>query len=470
MFLPDPSPPHAPASTGFPVAILGAGVTGLAAAYRLTQAGQAVRLFDVADRTGGVVRSESENGWLWESGPNSFLENSKEVVTLLEQLGLDSARTVASPAAKKRFIVHRGRPEPVPSSPASLLSTPLFSWRTKFRLLREPLYGRRERPADVSLADLVRDHFGPEIVERALNPFVSGVYAGDPEKLSARHAFPSVWASERSHGSLLRGLIAQAKARKARGEPKSRVISFSGGLQMLPDALTRALPPGSLCLNTRVERLIPGKHGAPWLLKWTDQGVAHTEAFSAVILALPARALAQLDFGHQVTRPLASLHQVAYPPVTSLFLGFPRAKVQHPLDGFGALVPAREKLPFLGVLFSSTLFPHRAPEGHVALTVMAGGSLRPDLTSLPTDALLAEILPSLRSLLGLSGEPVFIRRNTWTHAIPQYNLGYENVLETLEVCEHAHEGLYIGGQLRDGIALPACLQAGLKLAHRVLKL
>jgi oxygen-dependent protoporphyrinogen oxidase len=184
------------------------------------------------------------------------------------------------------------------------------------------------------------------------------------------------------------------------------------------------------------------------------------------LAALPASGLASLRLGPLGERPLAGLEMIEHPPVTSLFLGYRREQVSHPLDGFGLLVPAVEKRAILGVLFSSSLFPRRAPAGHVALTVMIGGTRRPDLAALPAEQLFAAVRGDLSALLGVTGEPVFQRANFWPKAIPQYNLGYECHLEAIAACERAHPGLWIDGQVRSGISLPACIAAGEALAMR----
>jgi oxygen-dependent protoporphyrinogen oxidase len=333
------------------------------------------------------------------------------------------------------------------------------------RVLTEIFTRPRIRTTDTSLANFVAQHFGREITDHGLNPFVSGVYAGDPEKLSARYAFPRLWQLERSHGSLLRGLKAEASARRARGESPGAppIISFRRGLQTLPDALAAALPPDSLALGTTVTNIIPGR---PWKLIWSRDSAVETCEFDAVVLALPAAGLASLVFGTLGERPLASLDHQPHPPVSSLFLGFKREDVAHPLDGFGALVPARERRNLLGVLFSSTLFPGRAPAGQVALTLFAGGANRPEMGRLPTHELLERVLPDLRELLGVRGEPVFSHHTVWPRAIPQYNLGHERFLEPLARCENTHAGLFIGGHPRDGISMPDCMKSGTELARK----
>lgn len=453
-------PPAGPKS----IAVVGGGLTGLTAAWRLHRAGHRVTVFEKAPQVGGAIISIARDGWLIEGGPNS-LQETPEVAALIAELGLCDQRALVSPAARKRFIVRDGRPVMVPLSPAGLLTSPLFSLGARLRVLTELLTRPRVRTTDVNLASFVASHFGREIVDYGLNPFVGGIYAGDPEKLSARYSFPSLWQLERSHGSLLRGFRAQAAERRARGEATGVVpiISFREGLQTLPRTLAAALPAGTVQTGATVTSLIPDK---PWKLIWTRAGSVQTAGFDAVVLALPAAGLASLVFSTLGERTLASLDHVPQPPVSSLFLGFKRNQVAHPLDGFGALVPAREKRSILGVLFSSSLFAGRAPDGHVALTVFAGGMRQPETGRLETAALLARVLPDLRNLLGVTGEPVFTHHTFWPKAIPQYNLGHERFLEPLTRIETKHPGLFIGSNARDGISLPDCLKSGVEAARK----
>ena len=446
------------------VAVIGGGITGLAAAWRLHRAGARVTVFEKLPQVGGAIVTTAKDGWLIEGGPNS-LQETPEVATLLNELGLTPERLVANIAASKRFIVRHRRLVPVPLSPAALLVSPLFSLRARLRVLTELGTRPRVRTTDTSLASFVAAHFGHEIVDYGLNPFVAGIYAGDPEKLSARFAFPRLWQLERTHGSFLRGFRAEASARRARGEATgvAPIISFRHGLQALPAALAAALPAGAVQTGATVTNIIPGR---PWKIIATREDRVQTSEFDAVVLALPAAGLAHLVFGTLGERPLASLDHQPHPPVSSLFLGFPRPQVKHPLDGFGALVPALERRGILGVLFSSTLFPGRAPEGNVALTVFAGGARQPETGRLDPTALLARVMPDLRELLGVSGEPAFVHHTFWPRAIPQYNLGHERFLEPLARCENQHAGLFIGGNARDGISLPDCLKSGTGLATK----
>ncbi len=445
------------------IAILGAGITGLTAAHRLHTLGHGIRVFESSARAGGVIRSERTGDWLVESGPNSLLSGEPAVDRLIRELALDSALVTANPAARKRYIVRRGQPLPIPLSPPALLTSPFLSPFAKLAILREFLFRPRVRTTDLSLSDFISAHFNREIVDYALNPIVTGIYAGNPQKLSARHAFPKLWEAERRHGSLLRAQLAAGKSRRARGESLPSIFSFRDGLQTLPDTLAAGLPPASLTFNAQLDAIVPGDK---WSVIWHDTAGTHTQSFDAIVVALPAPALAQLRIGALGERPLAGLASIEHPPLASLFLGFRRNQIAHPLDGFGLLVPAVENRSILGVLFSSTLFPHRAPDDHVALTVLVGGTRQPELAALPPDQLLARIRPDLADLLDVTGEPVFQHHAFWPRAIPQYNLGHEQHLAAIANLERTHRGLFLGGQARDGVSLPACIAAGESLATR----
>jgi len=452
------------------IAVVGGGVTGLAAAWRLAAGGRHhVRLFEASTVAGGSVRTECVSGWLVEGGPNSLQEGGAVSTALLQELGLEGERIEASPRARHRYVVRKGRLVPVPMSPPALLASPLFSFGAKLRVLRELLTGPKQRAADTSVADFARQHFGREIADTLVQPFVSGIYAGDPERLSVREGFPLLWELERTHGSLLRGQRKAAQARRARGEPAApTLISFRKGLQSLPEAMAARLAPGTIAAPAVVEALRPGAERR-WKIDWAAGGQGRSEEFDAVILALPAWALARLPIGGagpEAPRPLAALEAIAHPPVATLFLGYSRKQVTHPLDGFGVLIPASEKRRVLGVLFSSTLFDGRAPDGHVALTVLTGGVLQPEAAAGTAADQLALVRDDLRDLLGVRGDPVFMRHRLWPRAIPQYELGFERHRLLMTACENEHRGLTIGGAARDGIAVGRCIESGFALARR----
>lgn len=444
------------------VAVIGAGITGLTAARRLRQAGFSPLVFEASPRVGGVIGAVRAGGWLHESGPNSLLETSAEVAALVDEVGLGSRRLYAAEAARQRYIVRDGRMVALPTSPLAFALTPLFSLRAKLALLGEPWRPKGPAEEEETVADFVVRRLGQEFLDYAVNPFVGGVYAGDPRRLSVRHGFPKLHALEQEHGSLLRGAL---KRRNASGGPKGRIVSFPDGLQELPLALAADLG-SSLRLNTQVERV--RRVGDRWQLAWSSGMDAGTTDFSDVIVAVPADALAGLRFEGIAGAPdLSGLREIAHPPVASVFTGFGRDEVTHPLDGFGVLMPEVERGTILGSLFSSTLFPGRAPEGTVALTTFVGGVRQPELAELDDSALVDLVLAELRRLVGVKAAPRYVHLRRWPRAIPQYGPGYGRYQDLLTRLEQAAPRLYLGGNVRDGISLSNCIESGLRLAAAV---
>jgi protoporphyrinogen/coproporphyrinogen III oxidase len=441
------------------IAVLGGGITGLTAAWHLQRAGFVPVVFEKSDRVGGAIGAVRSEGWLHEIGPNSLLEGSPDVAAFIDELGLSDRRLYAAPAAKQRYIVRGRRMVPMPTSPLAFVTTPLFSLRAKLALLGEPWRARGATGRDESVADFVVRRLGREFLDYAINPFVGGVYAGDPEQLSVRHAFPKLYRLEQTHGSLIRGAL---RRRNTSGGPKGRIFSFPNGLGEIPHALARDLG-DAVRLQTEVKNVRYTGHN--WEIDFEDGDRAAREEFAAVVCALPADALAALRLeGVGGAKGLSILREIPHPPVASVFTGYRREDVAHPLDGFGALVPQVEHGLILGTLFSSTLFPGRAPAGHVALTSFVGGMREPELVGLNDRELLRIVQDELADLVGVKAPPVFTRVQRWPRAIPQYTLGYERFKEAMATVEAAAPGLFIGGNARDGISLANCIESGRRLA------
>lgn len=444
------------------VAVLGGGITGLSAAWHLLRAGYSPNVFEKSSHVGGAIGALHRDGWLHEIGPNSLLEGSPTVADLVDAVGLGSRRIYAAAEARNRYVVRGGRLIPTPASPLAFLSTPLFSLRAKCALLGEPWRPRGSAEADESVADFVLRRLGREFLEYAVNPFVGGVYAGDPAQLSVRHAFPKLRALEQEHGSLIRGAF---KRRNASGGPKGRIYSFPQGLEELPRAIAAHL---RSAVHTRTTVLEIRQHESRWNIAFETDGVRATAQFSAVVCALPADAVAALRIeGVAGADRLGTLREIEPPPVASVFTGFKREDVVHPLDGFGMLMPQIEQRRILGSLFSSTLFPGRVPAGHVALTTFVGGTRQPKLAQLDDHELLRLVTAELSQLIGLRGTPVFTSIRRWPRAIPQYTIGFQRFKDVIADVEASAPGLFIGGNCRDGISLSNCIESGHRLAASV---
>ncbi|MBL9128623.1 MAG: protoporphyrinogen oxidase, partial [Verrucomicrobiales bacterium] len=442
------------------VAILGAGITGLVAAYRLQRLGVAATVYEAADRPGGVVQTHLQDGYLAEAGPNTLLETSPRIRQLLLDLELEEELVGSNPNATKRYLVREGHPSPLPDSLPGWLRTDLFSLTAKLRVLGDLLQPRYAPDGEEDLAHFVVRRLGREFLDRAINPFVAGVYAGDPQHLSVREAFPRLHAVEQKYGSLLLGQVLGARERKRRGEtPRANApkLSFLRGLGTLGRALHDNLG-YSVLLRTTVTGI--RRTADSWYVTSTRDGKTTTHSHRAVLLAAPAHKLAHLAWETPDHSSLTWLDDIEYAPVTALVLGFRRDDVEHPLDGFGVLVPEVEKLPILGAIFNSSLFPNRAPEGHVTLTCYLGGTRDPKLALAPFDDQLQSTLAALRSLLGVRGAPTFIHHTVHTRGIPQYNVGFGQFRDRMRALEDANPGLLLAGHFRNGISLSDCVIAG----------
>lgn len=445
------------------VAIIGAGITGLTAAWKLQQQGIPVTVYEAGDHAGGVIQSVRRHGYLAESGPNTILETAPEIPALIRDLGLEQRRMYSSPAAEKRYLVRNRKLIALPGSPLGFFGTSLFSANAKLRLLREPFIAPAPASQEENLAEFVQRRLGQEFLDYAINPFVAGVYAGDPNHLSVKHAFPKLYNLEQRYGSLIKGQVLGARERKRRAEvskQNAKKFSFDEGLQVLPQAIRDQLGHDVL-FNSPVTIIQQDASG------WTVTTPNETRRHSGVIYTGPAYRLPQIEVRIEHYINCAPLSQVHYPPVATLVLGFRREDVRHPLNGFGMLVPELEPFNILGALFSSTMFPNRAPRGHVLLTVYLGGTRAPHIANSDFDTQLNLALTDLRMLLGVNGAPTFVHHAVFRHAIPQYDVGYGRFKTLMDEIETNAPGLFLAGNYRDGISLGDSIVSGHKVAGRV---
>jgi oxygen-dependent protoporphyrinogen oxidase len=437
------------------VAVVGAGITGLTAAFRLKQQGVPVVVYEASSRAGGVIQTTRRDDFLVEQGPNTIMNNSPEIGELVKDLGLEEA--CAAPAeASVRYIVRDRKMIRLPGSAWEAITTPMLSTGAKLRVFAEPFISRSTE-ADESLASFVRRRVGQEFLDYLINPFVSGVYAGNPEKLSVEQAFPKLFRLEEHYGSLIKGAIFGAKERRERPAPSKAIpamFSFAEGLGVLPKTIAAKLG-GAVRLNCAVRGLIHNDDG--WMV-YSERG---KEEHSSVLFCAPAHNIAPIAGAFQ------GLQRISYPPIARVGFGFRRDQVAHSLVGFGGLIPEIERMNTLGVLFSSSMFPNRAPSGHVLLTAFAGGTRNPEVAGAEPDEIARLCLDDVRQLLGVTGDPVFQDVFQVPKAIPQYEVGYAAFKAMAANIEQSMPGVFLAGNYRDGISVVDCVKGGDAAAQRV---
>ena len=452
--------------TDVDVLVIGGGISGLATAFGVQQRGASVEVLDAGTRAGGVIGTLHRDGALYETGPNSALDTTPLINELLDALGIRDERADASAVASTRFIVRGGKLIPLPTSPQAFLTTPAFSFGAKLRLLREPFIAPAPPDAEESIAAFVRRRLGNEFLDYAIDPFVSGVYAGDPERISVPAAFPRLHALEQKYGSLIMGQIKGARERKQNAEKAKNTagsFSFRGGMQTLTDALARAV--GRVTTGVHVHRIERAADGV-WTVTGTRDGEPVVRRARTAILAVPAYEAAKLV---RLLAPAATqgLAAIPYAAIASVASAYRRADIAHSLAGFGFLVPKKERRRILGSLFSSSMFEGRAPAGTVLLTSFVGGLRNPELPA-KSDAEIAQFVQSeLEALAGARGEPQWLAITRWTHAIPQYNLGHRERLRPIEDAERALPGLFFCANYRGGISVGDCIKSAQAMADGV---
>ncbi|MBL6928351.1 MAG: protoporphyrinogen oxidase [Rhodospirillales bacterium] len=446
--------------------IIGGGISGLSSAWFLHVRGYDVRLIEASDRVGGVISTTLRNDFMVERGPNTTLQKpgrpEDAIGRLMDETGLSSRAIEAAPAGQKRFILRDGRVLALPGSPPAFVTSKAFSWGAKLRLLKEPFIGRAQ--SEESIAGFVERRLGREFLDYAVDPFISGVYAGDTRALSVRAAVPRIFELEQQYGSLIRGALALGKAAKSAGMPAGRQISFERGMSGLPLGIAEKLPPGSVATGLCAQSI--ERFGSQWRVHLDGDGGKTTQTGDVLVLALPAQETARL------ISPLSAeaariIGDIPYVSVSSVGLGYARSQIGHPLDGFGFLAPRVENMRTLGVLFSSTLFDGRAPQDHVLLTAFMGGAHDVQEAELPTATIFQLVEADLASALQIDGSPAYRRISRYARAIPQYTLGHLDRIAEADRRMEPFAGLHLRGNWRDGISVADCVRAGETLAQRI---
>lgn len=449
--------------------ILGAGISGLTAAFHLKKNNYEFEILDNRAEAGGVMESFSNNGYLFDRGPNSGLETSPTIKEIVDEVGLADDFVYANQEGNKRYIIRNNKLMAIPVKPGEFIKSELFSGAAKLRLFAEPFIGRSEDGYYQSIADFVKRRLGREFLDYAINPFVAGVYAGSPEELSVKSAFPKLYALEEKYGGIFVGAIKSSRERKKRAEQSkhaAKMFSFRNGMQSFPKAIAAYIG-DKIRFNCEVTKVL--KNGEKYLIEYVSANETFTTECDSIISTVPAYKAGEI-FKHLDSEGNEHFSSVYYPPVAVMYLGYNKTDIKRPLDGFGFLIPAKEKKTFLGAIFSSVLFPSRSPEEKASFTLFIGGSRSPELFSLDKEILIKKVIEEFQELMQIEAKPVYNSMKMWEKAIPQYNIGYIEHENYFNEFEKKHKGIILGGNYRGGISVGDCVKNSVEVFKKLKEL
>lgn len=443
------------------IGIIGAGLTGLTTAYYLKKAGFDVHVFEKENRAGGVIKTTHENGFTFESGPNTGILSHPEVVELLEDLKDDCQLEIADANAKARWIWKGKKWEPLPSGLIKGVTTPLFTFPDKLRILGEPFRKKGDNPQE-TLAELVLRRMGKSFLNYAVDPFILGIYSGDPTKLVTKYALPKLYQLEQDFGSFIGGAIKKKNLPKTEREKKAtrEVFSVKGGLENLINALVKNIGQENISLNCATLSFAKNPE---------NQYILNDEnkTFTHVISTVGTYELEKL-FPFADSKKINQINQLEYAKVVQVSLGFKEWEGIK-LNSFGGLVPSKENRDVLGVLFLSSFLKNRAPEKGAILSIFLGGVRKPEMVNLNDQQIMNLVENEVTEMMGLKNfEPGLVKIMRYQHAIPQYSFESGQKLIAIDEVEKESQGLILAGNIRDGIGMADRIKQGKMIAEQII--
>jgi len=449
--------------------ILGAGLTGLTTAFYLNKAGKKILVIDTASQVGGVIQTQYKNGFLFEKGPNTGILGSVEIAELIEDLHPECEIEFGNENVSKRFILKDAKWQQLPAGLKQGATTPLFTIKDKFRILGEPFRKRGTNPSE-TLAELVKRRMGQSFLDYAIDPFILGVYAGDPAYLVPKYALPKLYDLEQEYGSFIGGAVKKKFKKKAEKEQKAtrKIFTIKGGLGHLMKTMFNKVGEEKFMLGVKNLQLI--NQESNYTLQFENSNGDSLEYTSdKVISTIPAFEISSvLPFiSHKL---IADLKNVYYAPVIEVAIGFNEWKGIE-LDGFGGLIPHKENRNILGVMYMSSLFEGRAPKGGALISVFIGGARKPELTELSNDEVKSLVKREFKELMGISDfNPDLFEISRHKKAIPQYGKESKERFEAVNITRTKYPGLYIGGNLLQGIGMADRVKQARLLADEICNL
>lgn len=448
--------------------IIGAGITGLTIAHHLTLKNKNIHLLEQQNRTGGQIHTHTHNGYTYESGPNTGTISNPEVAELFQTLTPHNLLEPALPTARRRLIWKNNNFHPLPTNPITALTTPLFTPADKLRILTEPFRPKGTNP-DETIAQLTLRRLGKSYLHYAVDPFINGIYAGDPTQLTTRHALPKLYQLEQQHGSFIRGAITKALTPKTPRDKQAtkQIFSTHGGLSTLTQALTNAIGHEKITLGIKNLQITPSPNPHQWTITYQTPHGPQTLTTHNIITTTPAYTLPTI-LPFITPSDMQKITNLHYTPVIQASVGIP-AILPATHNSFGGLIPSHEHRPILGILHPSTCFTHRSPQGSTLLSIFLGGEHHPDIIHKTDTQITQTITTTLHEMLHLPPtiQPDHIEIFRHPHAIPQYTPTTDERLATIHKLQTQHPGLIIAGNLRDGISMAHRIQQATKIANQL---
>ncbi len=446
------------------ITIIGAGITGLTLAYHLKKAGVKVQIVEKSERTGGVIQTKTENGFIYETGPNTGVLSNPELVELFENLP-DVNLETANKDSKNRWILKNNRFHAMPSGIISGLTTPLFSFYDKFRILGEPWRKPGTDPHE-NLANLVKRRMGKSFLNYAVDPFISGIYAGDPGKLIPKYALPKLYNLEQTYGSFIRGAIKKAKEPKSDRDKKAtkEVFSAQNGLENLTNALSKNIGSEFIHTNSQNTQIEPTERD--FITTFTDAENKACKITSKRVVSTVAAPNLNAILPFLDSEKIKPITDLAYAKVVQVVFGFENWTGRK-LNAFGGLIPSCEKRKTLGILFPSSIFKNRAPENGALLSIFIGGMRHPEAIDLSDEELFKLAKTEIAETLGENKEPALKKVFRYRNAIPQYTIETPKRLEAIDEIEQKYPGLILAGNIRDGIGMADRVKQAVDLSEKL---
>lgn len=439
------------------IVIIGAGITGLSTAYWLKKDGFKVKILEASNQVGGNIKTEKHQNFVFDTGPNSGLETTPLIKQIVDELNLQDEFVYANKESNKRYILRDNVLHPLPMNPKDFITTRLFSTSGKFRVLLEPFIGKSKDGYYQSVAEFVRRRLGQEFLDYAINPFVSGVFAGDPENLSVKSAFPKLYRLEEVYGGLFKGMIKGAKERKQRAEKSKQsaaMFSFRNGMSVLTNRLGEFLK-DEILLNHQLTKV--QKVDDRILINAVEDGNEKVFETKSVLFTIPAYSTAEIlrELDGYLHNHLITIY---YPPVLVLNVIYRKNKIGQPLDGFGFLIPEKEKKSFLGAIWNDSIFPNRGDQDFASFTIFVGGARQAKIFENDLNELINQVLSEFEQIMKITIKPESIKYKFWEKAIPQYSLGYIEKENAINQFEKNNKGIFLGGNYRGGISVGDCIK------------